>query len=67
MASSCLFRKFACPLKLEEGKKIGLDEGEKIGRKGREVEIARELKKNGVNIDIIVASTGLTKKEIENL
>jgi hypothetical protein len=32
-----------------------------------EVEIARELKKNGVNIYIIVASTGLTKEEIENL
>ena len=37
------------------------------GMKVREVEIAGELKKNGVNIDIIVASTGLTKEEIENL
>ena len=52
---------------LEEGKKIGLDEGKKIGKRGREVEIARELKKNGVNIDIIVSTTGLTKIEIENL
>ena len=52
---------------LEEGKKIGLEEGKKIGVRGREVEIARELKKNGVNIDIIVATTGFTKIEIENL
>ena len=37
------------------------------GMKVRELEIARELKKNSVNIDIIVASTGLTKEEIENL
>jgi predicted transposase/invertase (TIGR01784 family) len=44
-----------------------LEEGMKIGKRGREVDIARELKKNGVNIDIIVASTGLTKAEIEKL
>jgi predicted transposase/invertase (TIGR01784 family) len=37
------------------------------GMKVREVEIARDLKKNGVNIDIIAASTGLIKEEIENL
>jgi predicted transposase/invertase (TIGR01784 family) len=52
---------------LDEGKKIGLNEGKKIGKRGREVEIARELKKNGINIDIIAATTGLTKAEIENL
>jgi predicted transposase/invertase (TIGR01784 family) len=52
---------------LEEGRRIGLDEGKGIGRKERDVEIARELKKNGVNIDIIAASTMLTKEEIENL
>ncbi len=44
-----------------------LDEGKEIGRKERNVEIARELKKNGVNIDIIAASTGLTREEIEDL
>lgn len=37
------------------------------GRRGRELEIARELKKNGVDIDLIISSTGLTKEEIENL
>jgi predicted transposase/invertase (TIGR01784 family) len=56
---------------LEEGEKIGLDKGRKIGigegRRGRELQIARELKKNGVDIDLIVTSTGLTKEEIENL
>ena len=50
-------------LALEEGKKIGVGEG----RKGREKEIARELKGNGVDIDLIIKSTGLTKEEIENL
>jgi predicted transposase/invertase (TIGR01784 family) len=48
---------------LEEGKKIGIGEG----RRGREVEIARELKKSGVKVDLIMASTGLTKEEIESL
>jgi hypothetical protein len=52
---------------LDEGKKIGLDEGKKIGRKGRETEIAGDLKRKGVSIDIIAASTGLTKEEIEKL
>jgi len=48
---------------VEEGKKMGVEEG----RKKRELEIARELKKNGANIDLIISSTGLTKEEIENL
>jgi hypothetical protein len=50
------------------GDNASLNIGEKKWvRRGREVEIARELKKNGVNIDIIMESTGLTKEEIENL
>ena len=52
---------------VQEGKKIGMDEGEKIGRRGREVEIARELKKSGVDIGLIVTATGLTKEEIKRL
>jgi predicted transposase/invertase (TIGR01784 family) len=36
-------------------------------KKQRDIEIARELKKNGVSIDIIVKSTNLTKEEIEKL
>jgi hypothetical protein len=33
----------------------------------RTIEIAKELKKNGASIDMIVKSTGLTKEEIEKL
>ena len=52
---------------LDEGRKIGLDEGEKIGREEERKEIARAMKKNGIGMDIIISSTGLTKMEIENL
>lgn len=36
-------------------------------RKEERREIARELKKNGVDIDLIAKSTRLTKEEIEKL
>jgi predicted transposase/invertase (TIGR01784 family) len=36
-------------------------------RKEKKIQIAKELKKNGVAIDMIVKSTGLTKTEIEKL
>lgn len=44
---------------LETAKREGKEEGRR--------EIARELKKNGVTINLIVKSTGLTKEEIEKL
>lgn len=44
---------------LETAKREGKEEGRR--------EIARELKKNGATIDLIVKSTGLTKEEIEKL
>lgn len=56
---------------LKEGKQIGLEKG--IGKgiikgiKEGKIETARELKKNGVDIDIIVKSTSLSKREIEKL
>jgi predicted transposase/invertase (TIGR01784 family) len=40
-----------------------IDEGEKKGK----LKTARELVKNGVDIDIIAKSTGLTREEIEKL
>lgn len=36
-------------------------------KKERDIEIARVLKKNGVSIDLIEKSTGLTKEQIEKL
>jgi predicted transposase/invertase (TIGR01784 family) len=47
----------------DEGKQEGRDEGREEGR----IEIARALKENGVPVEIIIKSTGLTKEEIEKL
>jgi DNA repair protein RadC len=56
---------------LKAGKKIGmekgLEKGRKEGEKNKAIKIARQLKKNGVAIDIIINSTGLSSKEIEGL
>jgi hypothetical protein len=40
---------------------------EKVGMKKRDYEIAKKLKEEGIDIKIIVKSTGLTKSEIEKL
>ena len=42
-------------------------EGFEDGRAEREIEMARALKAKGVDIDIIVETSGLTKEEIEQL
>jgi predicted transposase/invertase (TIGR01784 family) len=60
---------------LKEGKEIGREEGKEIGREeGREegkleeaIKIARELKKEGLSIDFIAKTTGLSIEEIEKL
>lgn len=44
-----------------------VDTSREEGKEERTLEIARELKKNGIPIDMIVKSTGLSKKEIEEL
>ena len=44
-----------------------LNEGLERGMEEKAREIAGELKKNGVPVDVIVKSTGLPRKEIENL
>ncbi len=43
------------------------EEGREEGREERNIEIAKELKNNGISIEVIMQSTGLSKKEIENL
>jgi len=56
---------------LEEGKEIGVKEGKEIGVKdgaeSKAREMAKMLKENGVDIDLIAKSSGLSKEEIEKL
>ncbi len=52
---------------IREGHEQGMREGMQEGRKVEKIETAKKLKENGVSIDIIVASTGLTKEEVEEL
>ncbi|MGB0983076.1 MAG: Rpn family recombination-promoting nuclease/putative transposase [Saprospiraceae bacterium] len=51
----------------EEGLIEGMQKGIEQGINKRNIEIARELKKNGVAIEIIIQSTGISKAEIEKL
>ena len=44
-----------------------VDTSREEGREERTIEIAKELKNNGIPIEVIMQSTGLSKKEIENL
>ena len=43
------------------------NEGIKEGEKKRNLEIAKSLKLNGIDVDVIIKSTGLTKTEVEKL
>ena len=52
---------------LREGFDLGKADGLAEGKAERNVEIATNLLKCGVSIDIIMESTGLTKEEIEHL
>ena len=49
------------------GKADGLAEGEVRGEAKGKAEVAANLLKCGVSIDIIMKSTGLTKEDIEHL
>ena len=51
----------------EEGFNEGIEQGIEQGITIRNIEIARELKKNGIAVEVIIQSTGLSKHEIENL
>jgi predicted transposase/invertase (TIGR01784 family) len=44
-----------------------IDEGKEKVIKETKIEIARELVKNGIDIDIIAKSTGFPREEIEKL
>ncbi|MCB1192909.1 MAG: PD-(D/E)XK nuclease family transposase [Leptospiraceae bacterium] len=51
----------------ELGKEEGKIEGKVEGGREKSIEIAKELKKNNIGMDIISKSTGLTIEEIEKL
>ncbi|MGL9776086.1 MAG: Rpn family recombination-promoting nuclease/putative transposase, partial [Wolbachia sp.] len=50
-----------------EGREEGIQIGHEKGRKEREIEVAKNLLKAGVSIDIIAQTTGLPKTEIAQL
>ena len=52
---------------VEEGKKIGEKRGEKRGEQKEKREIAKKMKEEGIDIQVIQRITELTKKEIENI
>lgn len=51
----------------EKGKAAGKIEGKIEGAEDKALEIAANLKKAGIDIEIIAANTGLSKEEIEKL
>jgi len=52
---------------LQTAKHEGREQGREEGKKERDIEIAKELKRNGVSVDVIALSTGLTQEQIGNL
>ena len=56
---------------IEEARKEGIKEGMKAGKAKGETEmrckIACNLKKTGLPLDVIIQTTGLTAKEIDEL
>ena len=50
-----------------EGEQCGLEKGKLEGADNKAREIAANFKKAGIDIEVIAANTGLTKKEIEQL
>ena len=52
---------------LAEGRAFGLAEGRTSGLTEAKIEIAKQMLKSGLGVDVIVKCTGLTKEEIENL
>ena len=52
---------------IEQGLEQGIKQGLEQGKKQQAIDIAKNLKEQNVDIDIICKTTGLTKEEIENL
>jgi predicted transposase/invertase (TIGR01784 family) len=52
---------------LDYAKQTAFEEGEIKGEIKAKIEVAKSLKQNGVSIDLISRSTGLSESEIEKL
>ena len=52
---------------LEEGRQEGLEEGRQAGLQEGKYNMAKLLKDNGVQIELIIQTTDLTREEIELL
>ena len=52
---------------IEKGKELGLKEGKDIGKMDGKQEIAKNMLKKKMDLELIEEITGLTKEEIENL
>ena len=46
---------------------VSINEATDRGKKEKELEIAKNLKKQGVGIEIIIKATGLSREEVEAL
>ncbi len=49
------------------GEKIGEEKGKQLGEKNKQIEIAKKLIEDGMNVEKISKVVGLSKEEIENL
>ena len=50
-----------------EGEKIGIEEGKKIGKEKAKIDAAKQMLKKGFDLDTIIDITGLKKADIEKL
>ena len=51
----------------DEGYELGIEEGIKEGEKNKQIEIAKKLLQENVDIQIIISVTGLSEEELKNL
>ena len=51
----------------EEGREKGREEGRELGHYEARIEIARKLKMSGIDVGIIVQTTGLNERDVEQL
>ena len=51
----------------DKGLETGIEQGIKQGKEEKTIDIAKKLKKENVDINIISKTTGLTEEEIKNL
>ena len=52
---------------IAEAKEEGIEQGEASGRAEREIEMAKAMKAENIDIEIIIKVSGLTREEIEKL